>query len=178
MLSLTRKADYAVMAMAELARRAPSRVSARELAASLRVPQPVLTGVLHRLRLASLVGSTLGGKGGYSLARDADTISLADMVEAIEGPMRLALCCGEDSPGGHADAAACDLEPDCRIKEPVQRIHRSLRRFLAQVRLRHLAFGDDSSSLGLEGVLERVGGASGCSCDGSRSGADRVDISY
>ncbi len=178
MLSLTRKADYAVMAMAELARRAPSRASARELASSLRVPLPVLTGVLHQLRLASLVGSTLGGRGGYTLARDAGEISLAEMIEAIEGPLRLALCCSDQTAHGEADDATCDFESDCRIKEPVQRVHQGLRRFLQQVRLQHLAFGDEPTSLGLESLPGTNAKVSGCGCGGSRSAADRVDISY
>ena len=140
MLSLTRKADYAIMAMAELARRDPERVSARCMAEGLRVPVPVLTGVLHQLRQASLVSSTLGGKGGYTLARTANDISLADIVEAIEGPTRLALCCGDGHDESGESGTVCDLESDCRIKEPIRRVHQGFRSFLEQVRLPHLAF--------------------------------------
>ena len=139
MLSLTRKADYAIMAMAELARRDPDRVSARSLAESLHVPVPVMTAVLHQLRQTGLVGSTMGGKGGYTLARAPAEISLAAIIEAIEGPIRLALCCGDDEPGiADGSVSSCDLEADCRIKEPVQRVHQGLRLFLEQVRLVHL----------------------------------------
>lgn len=173
MLSLTRKADYAVMAMAELARRYPERISARCLAESLRVPLPVLTGVLHLLRQADLIGSTLGGRGGYALAREAQDISLAAIVEAIDGPIRLALCCHEEQGVERAPSAACDLEPDCRIKEPVQRVHNSLRSFLQQIRLQHLAF---------EGQPLNISGSDAghefqeCGCSGSRSSATELKV--
>lgn len=171
MLSLTRKADYAVMAMAELARRYPGRLSARGLAQALRVPLPVLTGVLHQLRQAELIGSMMGGRGGYALARDAGEISLADMVEAIEGPIRLALCCGDGEAADHGEATHCGLESDCRIKAPVQRVHQSLRMFLQQIRLRHLAFEHQPLPILMPGVSLNGERATSCGCGGSRGGA-------
>jgi Rrf2 family protein len=143
MLSLTRKADYALVAMAELARRSPQTLSARRLADSVHVPLPVLTNVLNQLLHHGLVVSLRGSQGGYRLSRDPGGISLADIIEAIDGPSRLAQCCGEGdatSPLAPHSDPACNLEHSCRIKAPVQRVHQSLRQFLSGIPLSQIAF--------------------------------------
>ena len=141
MLTLTRKADYALVAMADLAHRAPGRVSAREMARSIRVPLPVLTNILHQLLHKGLVTSTMGSKGGYSLARRPEQISLAEMIDAIEGPFRLTVCCSTEC---DSERERCELERECSIKEPVRRVHTSLRQFLSGVTLAQIAFHDVS----------------------------------
>ena len=78
MLSLTRKADYAIVALSDLARQSASRSSARAIAERTKVPLPVLTNILHQLHNRGLVTSALGVKGGYALSRPPDAISLAD----------------------------------------------------------------------------------------------------
>lgn len=156
MLSLTRKADYAFVAMAELARRDPEHASARELAETIGVSLPMLTNVLHQLVQFGLVASTKGAKGGYRLSRAARTISLADMIDAVQGTIRLAACCGGDPEVADAD---CDLERSCRIKEPVRRVHRGLREYLSRVSLADLAFDAKTVTLGLPGDASRQGEA-------------------
>ena len=155
MLSLTRKADYAVVALASLARRGAARTSARELADSTHVPLPVLTNVLHQLLRHGLVTSALGSKGGYRLARPPAEISLAELIDAIEGPFKLTLCCsaaeGEPCATDAPEAATCDLEDSCQVKEPLQRVHSSLRQFLNQVSLAHIAF--DEVPIGLTATV-------------------------
>lgn len=143
MLSLTRKADYAVVALADLAHRGDSIASARELAQSTQVPLPVLTNILHQLLHCGLVVSVMGSKGGYSLARRADEISLAEIIDAIEGPFKLTACCGE---AGDGEDGVCELVDDCRIKEPVRRVHERLRDFLGAVTLAYVA--SDTVTLG------------------------------
>lgn len=152
MLSLTRKADYALVAMAELACREPARVSAREIAERSHLPLPVLTNILKRLTRQGLVTSTRGAKGGYRLAREAEQISLADLIHAVESPIRFARCCDTDE----ADAdCGCDKEDVCRIKGPVQRVHESLKKFLGQVTLAQIAW--DTVTIGVEHVGNGVG---------------------
>ncbi len=148
MLSLTRKADYAIVALAELAANSATRTSAREIADRTHVPLPVLTNILHQLLHHGLVVSTMGVRGGYSIARAAEQITLAEVIDAIEGPFRLTLCCSED----HTEAArSCDLESNCRVKGPVRFVHRSLRQFLRQITLADLAFGRMPVTLTLHG---------------------------
>ena len=143
MLSLTRKADYALVVLADLARRGDSIASARELSQSTQVPLPVLTNILHQLLRCGLVVSVMGSKGGYSLARSADEISLAEIIDAIEGPFRLVACCGNMEEG---DDGFCELVDDCRIREPVRRVHERVRDFLDAVTLAYVA--SDTVTLG------------------------------
>ena len=78
--------------MAELARR-PTQTSARQLAEEVGVPLPTVTNILHELMRSGLVTSTMGSRGGYALARPAERISLAEMIDALEGPVKLTACC-------------------------------------------------------------------------------------
>ncbi len=132
MLSFTRKTDYALVALAGLAIQAPAAESAHELASRLNLPLPALRNILKELAHHGLVASTQGSAGGYRLARPADEITLSDVVEAIEGPARLAMCCGGavDEPDHH-----CRLEDSCRIKSAIRGIHRRLQSVLDQVTL-------------------------------------------
>lgn len=145
MLSLTRKADYALVAMADLACQEPARVSAREIAERSHLPLPVLTNILKRLTRQGLVTSTRGAKGGYRLARGPGQITLADLIHAVESPIRFARCCHTEEAD---DESVCDKEDVCRIKGPVRRVNQSLREFLGQVTLAHIAW--DTVPIGIE----------------------------
>ncbi|MEE9293719.1 MAG: Rrf2 family transcriptional regulator [Phycisphaerae bacterium] len=148
MLTLTRKSDYALVAMSELARCAPGWVSARNLAETIHVPLPVLTNILHQLLHHGLVNSARGARGGYCIAKPPEQISLAELIEAVEGPVKLTLCCPVEV-DCESEEPKCDLEKDCRIKAPLQRVHRSLQRFLRQVDLANIAFYQAPVSLGV-----------------------------
>ncbi len=137
MFLLTRKTDYALVAMSDLARRPFELASAREIAERSRVPLPVLTNILHALARYGLVVSARGVKGGYRLARPAEDITLADVIEAIEGPARLTVCAASSLEG--ADRR-CRLESVCAIRGPALKVHRRLREFLSQVTLAEIAF--------------------------------------
>ena len=154
MLSLTRKADYALVALAELARRAPVRISARRISQSVRIPLPVLSNILHRLLHEGLVTSTRGAQGGYLLSRQPNQISLVAVFDAIDGPVKLTMCCPTET---DLDECSCNLEPTCQIKGPVQRVHHSLRRFLGQVTLAHVAFDTVPVNLGLPNGTQHGG---------------------
>ncbi len=146
MLSLTRKSDYALVALSYLTHRGESRCSAREISEQVKVPLPVLTNILHQLLQHGIVSSTMGAKGGYLLAKKPEQIRLTDIVDAIEGPFRLSVCCGEKE-GQEGDR--CDLELSCRIKAPVRKVHQSLREFLGRVTLFQIAFDCVPVALGM-----------------------------
>lgn len=149
MLTLTRKADYALVAMAELARRFPGRASAREVAVRSHVPLPMLHNILKQLLREGLVTSAMGTTGGYSLSRDPEQISLAEMIDAMEGRFRLTLCCSTDC----ETDTRCDLEPDCRIKGSVRKVHARMRHFMSGFTLAQIAFDDVPAPLGLSDRL-------------------------
>lgn len=149
MLSLTRKADYAIAAMADLAHRGAARTSAREISKSTQVPLPVLANILYQLQHSGLVTSTMGSKGGYRLAREPEEINLADVIDAIEGPFTLAPCCVDENDDSFD--GLCDLLSSCKIKGAVRRVHECLRSFLTQVSISHIAFDAVPVGLGLPG---------------------------
>ena len=92
-MQLTRAADYAVRVMIHLAGMPPgSRASRAELATAAECPEQFLSKVLQNLTRAGLVISHRGNTGGFELPRMHRNASILDVVEAIEGPIRLNLC--------------------------------------------------------------------------------------
>jgi len=132
MLSLTRKTEYALIAMSHLASKPERLASAREIADLYRIPLPVLTNILKTLNRSGLVESERGVRGGYRLAQDPQEISLATLIGAIEGPVRLVKCSSDRKSKSHGD---CGLMAWCPVRSPALRIHDRLHRFLEEVSL-------------------------------------------
>ena len=133
---LTRKTDYALVALAGLAQQGTRSCSARDLGDQLHLPLPVLRNILKLLTAGGMLISTRGPSGGYRLARSPSEITLTQVFEVIEGPVQLALCCPV---GADEDEPKCHLEPSCQIKGSIRRVHESLLRFLDQVTLAQIA---------------------------------------
>ena len=117
MIRMSKLTDYAIVILAHLAR-SPGTQTAHELAESSRVPLPTVSKLAKELSKAGLVISHRGRNGGYGLARPADQISVAEIVEALEGPIALTECA---RPGGKTD---CDIEDTCLARaswDPVSR---------------------------------------------------------
>src|SRR5258705_11411242 len=93
MLRLSKKADYALMAMKHLAqKRDVSSTSAREIAEQYDIPIELMAKVLQRLVRMRLLASTQGTRGGYMLGRPATMISVPDVIGAVEGPVTVTAC--------------------------------------------------------------------------------------
>jgi Rrf2 family protein len=150
MLALTKKTDYALIALAYLARQNGNVISARELAKRSHVPLPILTNVLKTLAHAGIVVSERGSSGGYSLARPARSISLHELIAVIEGPFHFVQCVPDEN-GGHR--GNCELEPCCAIRKPAQRVHGRLREFLESVTLDELV--GETVSVGVPAFASR-----------------------
>ena len=115
MLRLSKKADYALLAMRHLAAHADGgAVSARELAEAYDIPPELLAKVLQRLVRARLLASHQGIRGGYGLGRPAPAISVADVIQAIDGPLTVTACTDADH--------SCDQYAKCNIRDPLWRI--------------------------------------------------------
>jgi Rrf2 family protein len=130
----TRKTDYALVALAGLARRNHGDASARDLADELGLPLPVLRNILKLLTHNGLLVSSRGPSGGYRLAKPPPQITLAQVIEVIEGPVQLVRCCATTG----ADEAECGLLDSCLIKGNVRKVHESLMDFLNRVTLAQL----------------------------------------
>jgi Rrf2 family protein len=82
------KVDYAIRALAELAASPPGRpVTSERLAEAQAIPPKFLENILLELRRSEIVASQRGAEGGYTLARPAEDVSLADVIRAVEGPI-------------------------------------------------------------------------------------------
>jgi Rrf2 family protein len=117
MLRLSKKADYALMAMKHLAARhdaGASSSSAREIAETYEIPLELLAKVLQRLVRARLLVSVQGTRGGYRLGRLPATIPVADVVQAVDGPVTVTAC----SPDDHR----CEQYSKCSIRDPLWKI--------------------------------------------------------
>ena len=142
MLTLTKKTDYALVALSHLAARPGDLSSARSIASNSGVPLPVLTNILKLLAHAGVVESERGANGGYRLAKSPDAISVDTIITAIEGPLQLVQCiAGPESHG----SGKCDLERSCPVRHPAQRIHDRLKRFLQSVPLSELVATDSEA---------------------------------
>jgi Rrf2 family protein len=115
MLRLSKKADYALLAMRHLAAHADrGAVSARELSESYDLPPELLAKVLQQLVRGRLLTSIQGTRGGYGLARPAASISVVDVIHAIDGPLTVTAC----SETNHS----CEQYSKCNIRDPLWQI--------------------------------------------------------
>ena len=115
MLRLSKKADYALMAMKHLATRTDAgSASAREIAEAYDIPIELMAKVLQRLARRNLLTSHQGTRGGYRLNRGPAAISVADIIEAIDGPLTVTACSTDDE--------NCGQYAKCSIRDPLWRI--------------------------------------------------------
>ena len=115
MLRLSKKTDYGLLALQYLAAEAPSGVaSARAIAERHDIPVELLAKVLQRLARRGLVAAQKGAHGGYHLARPAASISLAEVVQAFDGPLAMTACGRRDD--------RCVQFDNCTIRDPLSRV--------------------------------------------------------
>ena len=107
-LELTRRGDYAVRAMLTLSRPNAGWQTAAELARRTAIPPSFVPHVMRDLVRAGHVANRLGRRGGYAIAGDPATISLLDIVEAVEGDSRRRTCVMRGGPCGRG-GTVCDV---------------------------------------------------------------------
>ena len=131
-MRLTHLADYAVVLMTAAARRpAAARLSATELSAETGVPLPTAQKLMGVLATSGLLSSVRGAGGGFTLSKPAGDISLADIVEAVEGPIAMTVCSE-----GRTD---CALDAHCRVKPHMGIVGNAVRGALGAVSLESLS---------------------------------------
>lgn len=132
MIRVGKLTDYGLVVMSQIARRPQFELhTARDLAQQCGLPLPTVSKLLKGLLQSGLLASHRGIKGGYSLARAAELISLAEIISALEGPLALTEC-STDITG------LCDLEPSCPIKDNQRIINHVIRGALEKVMLSDL----------------------------------------
>jgi len=133
-MRLTAQADYAVVMLSAAARHCgvSGRLNATLLSDETGIPLPTVQKLVSRLSSAGLIESARGTGGGFRLARPAAAISLADIIEAIEGPIAMTTCVDE----GRHD---CIIEENCRVKPHWNVVNGAVRGALAGVSLANLS---------------------------------------
>lgn len=132
-MRLSSLADYAIVVMSAIARHdGDMRFSATSLADETGVPLPTAQKLMGRLAGAGLLESARGTGGGFALARPAHQLSLADIIEAVEGPIAMTACIEETR-------QECALEENCRVRPHWSAVNEAIRSALAGVTLESLA---------------------------------------
>jgi len=145
MLRMSRITDYGIVLLTHLAASESAGApiepvhNARELAARAGLPLPVVSKILKTLTREGFLLSQRGAKGGYALSRRPEEITVASIIDALEGPIALTEC-GTEMHG------ACEREQRCAVRQPWQRINREVRKALERVRLSDLVHRDGGPS--------------------------------
>jgi Rrf2 family protein len=135
MLRLSKKTDYALIALTDLASSPPGTLSSsREIAARYDIPVKLMAKVLHQLAKCGLLASHQGTRGGYHLARPATQISVVDVIQAIDGPVTVTACSDIDE--------SCDQYATCNVRDPLSRLKDRIVQSLAAFTIQELASDD------------------------------------
>jgi FeS assembly SUF system regulator len=131
-MRLSSLADYAVVMMAACARHCgQARLNTLLLAEETGIPQPTVQKLVSKLSHAGLLRSVRGAGGGFKLARPAAAVTLADIIEAIEGPISMTSCVDT---GKHD----CALEGSCKVQPHWAMVNGAVRGALANINLTSL----------------------------------------
>src|SRR5688572_4921174 len=137
MLRLSKKSDYALISMKHLATRSDaSSSSAREISEGYDIPLELLAKVLQRLVRSRLLVSVQGTRGGYRLARHPSMISVADVIQAVDGPVTVTACSTDDH--------NCDQYSKCSVRDPLWKIKNRILDALNTVSVAEMAADSDA----------------------------------
>ena len=132
MLKLSKKSDYALIALKHLAVNADKgSFSASDIAEAYGISAPLMAKVLQKLARVGIVAARHGSTGGYTLARDAKLITALEAIDAIDGPLSLTSCVTH-----HGD---CEQTKTCTIKEPLRRVNNTILAVLNKVTISEMA---------------------------------------
>jgi Rrf2 family protein len=150
MLRLSKKADYALIAMKHLARKTGGRssTSAREIAEQYDIPIELMAKVLQRLVRTGLLMSTQGTRGGYLLGRPSAAISVADVIQAIDGPLTVTAC--------STDKHDCEQYGKCNIRDALWQIRERIAAALDTVSLAEMAVETEATVASPVAVVRRA----------------------
>lgn len=130
MFKLNKKVDYAIVILSHLAT-VGKVISATEIASSYQLSRPLAANILKQLTQAGFVTSTRGAKGGYGLAQAPETITIGDVVRAIDGEFALTECTVPYGDG--TNDTTCEIAGCCPVRLPLQYVHDRVSRVLDEL---------------------------------------------
>jgi Rrf2 family protein len=132
MFSLTKKTDYALIALCCLAQEPDGRpMNTKVIAEKYHLPGELLAKILQQLARKALVTSTSGPTGGYRLSRAAHQISVADVINAVDGRPVVVQCLKSGREG-------CEQFDTCTIRNPMEMVQRRMAQVLEEMTIRDL----------------------------------------
>jgi FeS assembly SUF system regulator len=131
MLRISKLTDYGTMILVHLATHSGRLSSASDVAGGTRLAMPTVQKLLKHLARSELVRSVRGAEGGYQLARPPSSISAAEILDVLEGPLSITECSTKDG--------NCELEDGCPVGGAWQKINRGIRGALGEITLAELA---------------------------------------
>ena len=132
MLKITRKAEYALIALRHLISVKDGKsVTVKEISTQYGIPQELLAKALQQLARAKVIEATKGPSGGYKLVRDPHEINMTNFFEILEGPMGI-MDCYFDS--------GCNQLSACNIRTPITRINDSIRTIFNKLTLADITY--------------------------------------
>ena len=139
-MRINKLTDYSIVIMTNMViKDEKGMYNAKELAEATGMPLPTVTRILKMLSNAKLLESQRGPQGGYSLTRSAKEISVAEVIEAMEGPISLTECASED--------CGCSYEAYCAVGKPWQKINKTIKEVLQSINLAEMGVQDESKQL-------------------------------
>lgn len=128
MMRINKLTDYGIVVMTEIATMKSDTVhTAKVISQRTKIPLPTVTRLLKTLSNEGLLDSQRGSQGGYSLSESASTISVASIIESIEGPIALTEC--------STNECACSYESSCNVELPWQKINNTVKTALEKISL-------------------------------------------
>jgi len=139
-MRINKLTDYSIVIMTNMViKDEKGMYNAKELAEATGIPLPTVTRILKMLSNGKLLESQRGPQGGYSLTRSAKEISVAEVIEAMEGPISLTECASDD--------CGCSYEPSCAVGKPWQKINKAIKEVLQNINLAEMGMKDESQQL-------------------------------
>jgi Rrf2 family protein len=147
MLKINRTTEYGLMALRHMSRKADAAevTSAREVSDSYGIPFEITAKTLQRLKDTGLIQSAQGARGGYTLLKPLDQVSLAEFLRLMEGPQSVVLCSHVQAPRGASPQpdgnCGCEYNERCEIKDGMSNLNRRLLRMFSEIRLTEILEG-------------------------------------
>jgi Rrf2 family protein len=118
MLKLTRKVEYALIALRHLHAKTDSVVTnTKEIAETYEIPAPLLAKIMQQLARENLIEPIQGPNGGYRIKADLESIKMTDFIEILEGPLGLVDCFHDTE---------CSQIDQCNIRTPIEKINKTI----------------------------------------------------
>ena len=131
MIRITKQTDYGIVLLTHLAGNSERHFNAPDLAHEAHLPLPMVSKILKILVRERILRSHRGVKGGYSLAREASAITMAEIIAALEGPIAITECIDDGGP--------CSHQTVCGVRTNWQRINDALLTALTGITLAEMA---------------------------------------